>query len=163
MDRHFDEVYLASYRSVLRTVVLLTPSVDDAHDVVQESFARALGRWSTVSTLDRPHEWVRRVAVNAALDLGRREASRRSIVRRLSARPDVVPVADGTSVDVVRALQQLKPAQRRAVVLHYLLDLDVQAIAQETGVPASTVRTHLARGRAALAQLLRTEPAVLDA
>ncbi len=163
MDRDFEELYQASYRSVLRTVVLLTPSVEDAHDVVQEAFARALARWSRVKALDRPEEWVRRVAVNAALDLGRRETTRRRLLPRLWARSEPVAGPTGASVDVVRALQQLRPAHRRAVVLHYLLDLDVASIAAETGRPASTVTTDLARGRAALAALLRADGVTLDA
>lgn len=162
MDQAFDEVYAASYRSVLRTVVLLVPSVEDAHDVVQEAFARAFGRWIEVSRLDKPHEWVRRVAVNAALDLGRRETSRRSIVRRLSSRPTTTRGPDADSVDVVRALRRLTPKQRQAVVLHHLCDLDVASIARETSTPVGTVKTNLARGRAALAGLLRVEEVTSD-
>lgn len=157
MGPDFDELYRATYRSVLRTVVLLVPTVEDAHDVVQEAFSRALSRWAVVSTMDKPQEWVRRVAVNGALDLGRRSTSRRSVVRRLSARPPEVAAPDGDAVDVVRALQRLTPAQRQAVVLHHLLDLDVATIAAETGRPVGTVKTNLARGRAALALLLRTD------
>lgn len=96
MDRDVEQLYRSTYRSVLRTVVLLTPSVEDAHDVVQEAFARALARWSSVRALDEPHEWVRRVAVNAALDVGRRTTSRRRLLRRLAAEPAQVagPVGD---------------------------------------------------------------------
>lgn len=163
MGRDFDEVYQATYRSVLRTVVLLTPSVEDAHDVVQEAFARALERWTSVRELDKPHECVRRVAVNAALGAGRRETSRRGVLRRLAARrPADVEATGGDRVDVVRALQQLTPRQRQAVVLHHLLDLDVASIAAETGTPVGTVKTDLFRGRAALAQLLRVEEVALD-
>lgn len=49
------------------------------------------------------------------------------------------------------------------MVLHHLLDLDVAAIAAETGRPVGTVKTDLHRGRAALARLLRLDEVVLDA
>lgn len=52
--------------------------------------------------------------------------------------------------------------QRQAIVLHYLVDLPVQEIAQTLGVPAGTVKTLLARGRRALAARLGEAEEVLD-
>jgi RNA polymerase sigma-70 factor (ECF subfamily) len=164
VEPRFDDVYYASYRSVLRAVVFLVPTREDAHDVVQEAFARALSRWDDVSRLDNPETWVRRVAINGAIDLGRRNRSRRIAYRRVFGRGDVVPAPDSASTDVERALASLKPAQRQAIVLHHLLDLSVAEIAAQTGRPTGTVKTNLARGRAALAALLREPSEVaLDA
>lgn len=39
-------------------------------------------------------------------------------------------------------------------MLHYVADLSVEQIAQETGIAAGTLKSHLARGRTALAPLL---------
>jgi RNA polymerase sigma-70 factor (ECF subfamily) len=153
--RSFDDSYHSSYRSVLRAVVLLVPSVEDAHDLTQEAYARALARWDVVGELENPEAWVRKVAVNAAIDLTRRNRSRRSAYRLLHGRETAIRPADGSAVDVQRAIAVLKPAQRQAIVLHYLLDMSVEQIAQETGRPAGTVKTNLARGRTALAALLR--------
>ena len=58
---------------------------------------------------------------------------------------------------LARALQQLPPDQRRAIVLHHLCDLSVRDIAAETGVATGTVKARLSRGRAALATLLTDE------
>ncbi|MCU1591419.1 MAG: polymerase sigma factor, sigma-70 family [Frankiales bacterium] len=151
----FDDLYYASYASVLRAVVLLVPTREDAHDVVQEAYARALSRWDVVGCLEAPEGWVRKVAVNAAIDLGRRERSGRAAHRRLFGRPSSVPAPDSEGVDVARALATLPAAQRQAIVLHYLLDLSVAQIADETGRPVNTVKTNLARGRTALAARLR--------
>ena len=60
-------------------------------------------------------------------------------------------------MDIQRAIATLTPAQRQAIVLHYLLDMSVEQIAKETGRPTGTVKTNLARGRAALADLLRPQ------
>jgi RNA polymerase sigma-70 factor (sigma-E family) len=154
---NFDTFYYRTYRSVLRSVVLLTNSLEDAHDHVQEAYTRAYDRWSSVGALDAPQAWVRRVAVNGALDGLRRDATRRKAYRRWFVREEPVPAADAAGVDVVRALRALPPAQRRAVVLHHLCDLSVAQIANDLGMPESTVKTHLSRGRAALATLLRQE------
>src|SRR4051794_11272939 len=135
MMDEFDRLYYASYASVLRAVVLLTPTLEDAHDVTQEAFARALARWGAVGSLESPIGWIRKVAVNAATDLHRRDRTRRTASVRLLGGSGPVPAPDGASVDVVRALSQLKPAQRQAIVLHYLLDMSVADIAAELGRP----------------------------
>ena len=49
------------------------------------------------------------------------------------------------------ALATLPPAQRRAVVLHYMADLSVAEIADQEGVAVGTVKSWLHRGRVALA------------
>jgi RNA polymerase sigma-70 factor (ECF subfamily) len=155
VPRSFDDSYSQGYRSVLRAVVLLVPTAEDAHDLTQEAYARALARWDDVGKLENPEAWVRRVAVNAAIDVSRRNRSRRSAYRLLLGRPAAVAPSDGSAVDVQRAIAALKPAQRQAIVLHYLLDMSVEQIAKETGRPTGTVKTNLARGRAALAAMLR--------
>ena len=159
----FDRLYYASYASVLRAVVLLTPTVEDAHDVAQEAFARAFARWDEVGALESPTAWVRKVAVNAAVDGRRRDRSKRAALVRLVGGSRTAPPPDEHSVDVVRALALLKPAQRLVIAQHYLMDMSVADIAAQSGRPASSVTTDLARGRAALAALLRDREEALDA
>jgi RNA polymerase sigma-70 factor (ECF subfamily) len=155
VDRAFQELYSASYRPILRAVLVLAPTSEDAHDLVQEAFARALARWPEVSRMDNPGGWVRHVAVNAAIDQSRSARSRVRAYRRAGGRgAEPVSEPDAVSVDVVRALQKLKPAHRQALVLHYLLDMAVAEIAEHTGQPVGTVKTNLARGRTALSRQL---------
>jgi RNA polymerase sigma-70 factor (ECF subfamily) len=59
--------------------------------------------------------------------------------------------------DVVRALEQLPPAQRKVLVLHYVADRSVEDVARELQLPLGTVKSHLSRGRARLAALLSPE------
>ena len=54
----------------------------------------------------------------------------------------------------MQALRTLPENQRSVLVLHYLVDLDVEQIARETGASAVAVRTRLVRGRRALAAAL---------
>jgi RNA polymerase sigma-70 factor (ECF subfamily) len=62
-------------------------------------------------------------------------------------------------VDVSRALATLPLSQREVVVLHHLLDLPVEQVAAELGVPIGTVKSRLARARSALTPLLGLEVA----
>ena len=59
-----------------------------------------------------------------------------------------------THVALVAALRELPEAQRRAIVLHHLADLPVEAVARELGAPVGTIKARLSRGRTALAALL---------
>ena len=61
-------------------------------------------------------------------------------------------------LDVDAALAGLSPEFRAAVVLRDLCDLDYAEIAEILDVPIGTVRSRIARGRAAIANQLR-EPA----
>jgi RNA polymerase sigma-70 factor (ECF subfamily) len=65
-----------------------------------------------------------------------------------------VPELSPDSVTLVAALRRIPEAQRRAIVLYHLAGLTVEQVAAEVGAPAGTVKARLARGRAALAQLL---------
>jgi RNA polymerase sigma-70 factor (ECF subfamily) len=53
------------------------------------------------------------------------------------------------SVDLANALRGLSLGQRQAVVLHHLVGLPVQEVAEQLGVPVGTVKARLSRGRAA--------------
>ncbi len=100
--------------------------------------------------------WLYRVATNAALDEGRRKARR---PRPVDAPPDTASDASpedavGARVDIDAALGALPEEFRVAVILRDLCDLDYAEIATVLGVPAGTVRSRIARGRAALADAL---------
>ena len=56
------------------------------------------------------------------------------------------------------ALRRLPTHLRQAVALHYLFDMSVQQIAEETGAPIGTVTSRLSRGRTELAAVLAPHP-----
>lgn len=57
-------------------------------------------------------------------------------------------------LDVASALDSLPLRQRQAVLLYYLADLPVAAVADLMQTSEGTVKTHLSRGRTALSHLL---------
>ncbi|GAA0795092.1 RNA polymerase sigma24 factor [Spirilliplanes yamanashiensis] len=151
----FDELYAAHYADLTVQLFAYFGDRQEAQDVVQEAFCRALARWSSVSRYDDPVAWVRRVAWNLAVSRWRRARTALGFLRRQRV---AEPQVDGPSperVALVRALATLPGVQRRAMVLHYLADLTVAEIAQREGVAEGTVKSWLHRGRAALAVQLR--------
>ena len=148
LDRHADRIHAICRR------VLGNP--DDALDATQEALiavARGVSKFDGRSTFTT---WLYRVATNAALDEGRRLARRPRPVETPPERAgDVSPEdAVGARIDIDAALAALPEEFRVAVVLRDLCDLDYAEIAGVLGVPPGTVRSRIARGRAALADAL---------
>lgn len=152
-DASFDVFYAESYRQVVGQVYALVGSVPEAEDLAQEAFGRAFADWARIRDYDVPAAWVRRVAFNLA-STGYRRAGRRAIALvRLGAPEPVLPVS-AEALAVRDAVGRLPMRYRAVVVLHYLVDLSVQDVATELGIPPATVKTRLARGRRALGALL---------
>lgn len=149
----FDAFYTGSSRRVLHHMYAMTGNLADAQELVQEAYARAWQRWSAVSTYDDPEAWVRTVAWRLAASRWRKAKNGVAAMLRHGPEPDT-PEPSVDTVALVGALRQIPEAQRRAIVLHHLGGLSVAEVANETGAPEGTVKARLARGRAALAELL---------
>ncbi len=150
----FDEFYAAGLRRVTGQVYAMIGDLDEAQECVQEAFARA---WAVRGTLDRanhPEAWVRTTAYRMAVSRWRRVRLSRRDPDRARAPQVNAPAPDPSHVVLVDALRRLPESQRRALVLHHLVDLPVAEVARETGVAEGTVKARLSRGRAALAELL---------
>jgi RNA polymerase sigma-70 factor (ECF subfamily) len=152
----FDGFYVATRERLLHALYAMTGDLAEAQDVVQEAYARAWQRWSSVSSYDDPAAWVRTVAWRLAISRRRKARNRLSAAMRLHAISAPVPEPSPDSAAIVAALRRLPDAQRRALALHYLCDLSVEAVAAETGVSTGTVKSRLSRGRAALAAIVDT-------
>ena len=152
----FDSLYTSSFRRLVAQVYAMCGNFAEAQDCVQEAFVRAWDRRRALDTEQSPEAWVRTVACRLAISRWRRAQRALRPADRSQLR-DCVREPDASRVALVRALQQLPPDQRRAVVLHHLCDVSVRDIADETGVPVGTVKARLARGRTALAALLAIE------
>jgi RNA polymerase sigma-70 factor, ECF subfamily len=150
----FDGFYVATRERLLHALYAMTGDLAEAQDVIQEAYARAWQRWERVSSYDDPAAWVRTVAWRLAVSRRRKAINRIGAAMRLHAQapPPAEPSPDTAAV--VAALRLLPDAQRRALALHYLCDLSVDAVARETGVSAGTVKSRLSRGRVALAAVL---------
>ncbi|HEX5615298.1 MAG TPA: sigma-70 family RNA polymerase sigma factor [Acidimicrobiia bacterium] len=149
LHRHADRVH-SICRRVLR-------DPEDALDATQEALlaiVRGIGRFDGRSAFTT---WMYRVATNAALDEARRKQRRPAAteaVRDLASSTIPVDEAVTTHLDVDAALAELPVEFRVAVALRDLADLDYAAIAAVLDIPIGTVRSRIARGRAALADRL---------
>ena len=125
-----------------------------ADDLAQETFVQA---WRTIGTLREPGAfggWLKRIAVNAWLAQQRRAGAP---LVDLDAIVEVVPAPESgvagrvaAERDLDAALARLTPAQRACVVLTYAEGLSQSEVADATGLPLGTVKSHISRGAAAL-------------
>lgn len=154
LDRHADRIH-----AVCRRIV---GNSDDALDATQEAMiaiARGVGRFDGRAAFTT---WIYRIATNAALDELRRRARRPQPMETLpEPAMAATPLDDrvGARLDIDAALALVPDDFRVAVVLRDLCDLDYAEIAAVLDVPAGTVRSRIARGRAALAQALGNQDA----
>jgi RNA polymerase sigma-70 factor, ECF subfamily len=59
-DTEFQEFYEANYGRIVAMVTAVIGDRDQAEDVAQEAFARALTRWPRIGGYELPEAWVRR-------------------------------------------------------------------------------------------------------
>lgn len=149
----FSAIYAEHVGSLTAQIFALTGSWPEAQDAVQEGFARALARWSTVSGHADPAAWVRTVSHRVAISRWRRARTAMAFGRTQRLQTTPGPTED--HVALVAGLKHLPHSQREALVLFYLADLSIETIASQLGVPAGTVKARLSRGRTALAAQLR--------
>ena len=135
----------------------------EAEDIVQHAFLnayKALPRFD----LQRPfRHWLLRITSNlcrnrlAARKVRRKELAARGTDELLPTVPDrsADDPPPGWSAHVAEAIEQLPEHYRLAVVLRYQHDCTLEEISAITGIPVATVKTHLHRGRAALAKFLQ--------
>lgn len=147
----FDEVYAASYTDLAVQLYAYFGDRQEAQDVAQEAFCRALARWDSIARYEDPVAWIRRVAWNLAVSRWRRARTALTFLRRQRTDEPQVAGPGPERVALLVALGKLPPAQRRAIVLHYLADLPVAEIAERERVAEGTVRSWLSRARATLA------------
>lgn len=155
----FDAFYTTSFSKLVHQVHAMIGDRDEAQDCVQEAFARAWSRRRKLDVAGSPEAWVRLTAYRLAVSRWRQAVrSRRSPDRALQPRA-VQPPPDESRVELMRALDQLPPEQRHALVLHHLCDMPVAEVAAALKAPVGTVKARLSRGRATLHSLLAEEGA----
>ena len=131
----------------------------DAADAAQEALLAIVRGLPRFDRRSRFTTWAYRVTVNACLDELRRR-SRRPVPVEDIGPPGPPPGSPGVDdavaarLDVDAALRRLPDEYRAAVVLRDLCGFDYAEIAEILGVPAGTVRSRIARGRAGVAEVL---------
>ena len=159
-DAHALNALLTAVRpEALRLCARFLPNREDAEDACQDTLlalTRSIRRFEGRSSF---RTWLYRLAANRSRSTYQRLRGRflaESGGVPLPDRPDPrrTSVVAGTRLDLLDALERLRPDLAEAVVLRDLLDLSYQDIAVLTAVPEGTVKSRIHHARAALRQHL---------
>jgi RNA polymerase sigma-70 factor (ECF subfamily) len=129
-----------------------------ADDLAQEAFLKA---WLNIGKLRSAAgfgAWLRRIAVNAAMDAARRRAPDGPTFEDETARADLDLRAEARGparrLDLDAALSSLSLPARLCILLFHGEQMSHAEIAAETGMPVGTVKSHIARATPALRKTL---------
>lgn len=152
-ETEFSWFFRSEFPAVMRTASYMLQDRQAAEDVAQEAFIRLYKHWRRVSKYDKPEAWVRQVVIREAI----RVLRKRRFTKPLSDIPDL-PVFDrAEDPELLKAIAQLSPQQRAAIVLFYLEDRPAAEVGQIMDCSEATARVHVHRGKKRLAALLGDE------
>jgi RNA polymerase sigma-70 factor (ECF subfamily) len=142
LEIDIESAYRAHLPWLRRRLALLTGDPDEAEDLAQQAFVRAIERWPGGSG-DETARWLATVGVRLAID----ELRRRRRWGWFRLRETDAMWAMAVDPDLWQALLAL-PARTRAALLLTVLDgYSQEEVAGVLGVPRGTVASWLSRAR----------------
>lgn len=160
-----DHIFREQHASVFRAAYRVTGNASDAEDVLQTVFVRLLGRAPDAEAVGNMEGYLRRAAVNAALDLVRsRQAARQvpldQVAPLLPANPSLAPDRVQRSAEIRqwlrRAVARLSPRAAEIFALRFFEGQENPEIAQSLGTTTATVAVTLSRTRDRIQQEFRS-------
>jgi RNA polymerase sigma-70 factor, ECF subfamily len=147
VQQHLRRIFLLIYRIV--------GNVDDAQDLTQETFIKALQRQSQLKDLEKAGHWLSRIAANTAIDFLRRnkkfafsDVAELSDARVSSAEsPEQVLLRGERKLHLDGGLATLTERERMALLLRDVEDMPADQVASQMNCSMATVRSHIANAR----------------
>lgn len=155
-DKRAFDALVKKYQSSVRSF-FMGHTFGDAQlgdDLAQETFIKAyvnIGRFRNLSGFST---WLFRIAYRVLLD------DVRARKRLDSVDADAVKIAAGGAdggmrMDIYRCMRMLRAEERTCITLQLVEGQSLEGIAEITGIPVGTVKSHLSRGKAKLALYLK--------
>jgi RNA polymerase sigma-70 factor (ECF subfamily) len=159
-EERFESETLPHLRALYGTACRLTRSREDAEDLVQETYLRAMRSFDRYTPGTNARAWLFTILHRARVDALRRQGRTPTTVELEADGPGAPAVQDPALAPLgglERALQELPESLRSAVLLRDVEGFSYREIADILEVPLGTVMSRLHRGRAALRQSLGDE------
>ncbi|MGI9545737.1 MAG: RNA polymerase sigma factor [Flavobacteriaceae bacterium] len=132
---------------------------DDAEDVLQEAFIKAFQKLDQYSGEVTFGAWLKRIVINKCLDFIKSSKMKYTEIQEHTlhiVEDDDWTVAEGISIEEIKAAMDLLPDKYRHVVKLFLVEgYDHQEISQILDLRETTCRTRLLRGKGYLKELLK--------
>lgn len=145
----FEVFFREQHPRLFATLCLTTGSREEAAEITQDAFLKVLERWDRVASMQDPTGFLFRIGMNVFRKRYRRArlADRLPIPTR--ERDDAFAVVHDRDV-LVRAMRDLTPHQRAAVVLTAILDYSSEEAGRILGISDSTVRVLAGKARSSM-------------
>jgi RNA polymerase sigma-70 factor, ECF subfamily len=148
-------------RRLLYYIRRLVESEEDAWDILQETWLKALRALPTLRDARSLPVWLYRIARCTAMSHLRKRYRRQEVFDEGAKLPEV----EGETVDfqpedaarVHQALDRISLAHREVLTLHFLEELSVEEIAAVLGAPSGTVKSRLHYARRALRAVMEED------
>jgi RNA polymerase sigma-70 factor (sigma-E family) len=147
---------------MIRLAHIMLGDRQSAEDVVQEAFCGLYRRWSHLADPGSAVHYVRSAVLNQCRSVLRRRATSQA-PRQAASNPESVRSAESAVLtreerdEIMRAVRQLPPRQREALVLRFYLDLSAEETATTMGISPSSVRSATHRALASLGRMLQEQ------
>jgi RNA polymerase sigma-70 factor (ECF subfamily) len=168
-EQAFETLFKRYQRKTLAVVLRYTRVVEDAEDIVQQSFYKAFVHLCQFQGESSFSTWLTRIAINEALMFLRRIGAMREVsiddirdagsagslgIPDSNADPET-QYSQGEEVRILsKAVRNLRPGLRTAIVLRELRELSTSETARRMGLPVGTVKARIFRGKRQLRQEL---------
>ena len=155
--RAFDRL-VGKYQSSVRRFFLHLTCGDSelSDDLAQDTFIKAYTNLSSFKNLSSFSTWLYRIAYNVFYDyLPTRKETDSLETLRVDAQYSTQQNDIGRHMDIYRALNMLKETERTCITLFYMEDQSIEKIADITGYPTGTVKSHLSRAKEKMATYLK--------
>jgi RNA polymerase sigma-70 factor (ECF subfamily) len=154
------KAYQAHHGLVFRTAYRITGNAGDAEDVLQTVFLRMLRRGRNADPLENPESYLRRAAINAALDVIRSRQADQTVPlpEESSGLTPTAPVqadVSGLRQALSRALAKLNQLPAEIFALRFIEGLSNREIAQNLKISQVRVAVIVHRTRLQLRKELR--------
>lgn len=155
-DKRAFEALVRQHQSAVRRFFLHQTLGDQmlSDDLAQDTFVKAFRHMDQFSGKASFQTWLFRIAYNTWYDYHRTKHQADvdiEEVRQYGASDRDV----GLRMDMLQAMSRLKPVERTCITLHIVEGQKTEDIAKITAINASTVRSHIARGKQKLAEYLK--------
>lgn len=155
----FERFFREHHRGVYVFALHLVGDPAQAEDVASEVLVKVYLKWRG-GRVSSPKAYLRRAVVNHTHSWLRRKQVERRYLERQPPETGVVDPSVGRVDDaqvLTRALSQLPPRQRAAIVLRYYEDLSEAETAEVLGCSVGTVKSQVHRGIAKLREVVGSE------
>lgn len=140
-----EELYERYFNLLRNFAFSLCHNMDEAEDLVQETFMKALSYGALLETLPeyKRRAWLFTVLKNRFIDLWRKKKFETHLEKQVKVSQNVKM----SQLAISSLLSSLPELFRDIIYKHYYLGMTSREISEELSIPASTVRYYLRKAR----------------